>query len=446
MDSLEIAATLHNTTRKLKSLSWAIGRGQDTLETVSLSGISDGAQSLQFANTREGAFMVFARVLDDAGSVRVDSIKVVGNTAPKISGNPDSIGNAAIEYRFAPTVTDPDKDTLHFTITNKPEWCTFDSTTGILSGTPINKDAGIYPGIVIAVNDGRKGAKTSPFGITIRTNPWSRGPKFPGDLTSARVATFEGKIYLFQRYSPIWILDPVLGSWTKDGTDPFSGNFNLIISLGGKFLAFNNNGVPGLAYDPILKTTERRASFPGPPLANGTAVNGIFYYPYPNFGIVWAYDPLTDAWVEKGNMPNDLKGVVSNLGQCIGVGGKLLLTAIDLYTSDYQFARKTFLFDPTNDSWTSAAPTLARIHVAMGAIGNKAYVVGGTDKDGASNQVQEFDLDFGTWKQKTPMPIAMSDMAYAEAAGKLYLFNVSENASTNSTSNEFWVYDPAIDQ
>ena len=65
-------------------------------------------------------------------------------------------GDAGTAYSFTPTASDPDGNTLTFSIANKPSWATFNTGTGRLQGTPSAGDVGTTTGIVISVSDGRE--------------------------------------------------------------------------------------------------------------------------------------------------------------------------------------------------------------------------------------------------------------------------------------------------
>ncbi len=68
-------------------------------------------------------------------------------------------------YSFTPTATDPDGNVLAFSISNKPTWATFNTSTGALIGTP--STAGTYANIVITVSDGTASASLTSFAITV---------------------------------------------------------------------------------------------------------------------------------------------------------------------------------------------------------------------------------------------------------------------------------------
>ena len=87
--------------------------------------------------------------------------------APTISGTPPSSVNANVVYTFTPDATDADNDTLTFSVSNPPDWATFDDANGRLSGRPNTNDVGMHDNIVISVTDGNATTSLSPFGIDV---------------------------------------------------------------------------------------------------------------------------------------------------------------------------------------------------------------------------------------------------------------------------------------
>jgi hypothetical protein len=92
---------------------------------------------------------------------------VTANRPPTIAGTPTTTAAAGAAYLFKPTASDPDGNTLTFSITNKPAWASFSTTTGTLSGTPAASDAGTTSNIVISVSDGTVTASLAAFSITV---------------------------------------------------------------------------------------------------------------------------------------------------------------------------------------------------------------------------------------------------------------------------------------
>jgi hypothetical protein len=90
------------------------------------------------------------------------------NSAPTIQGTPSTSVVAGQAYSFQPTASDPDGDSLTFTVTNKPAWAAFDASTGRISGTPSAADVATYSNIRVTVSDGKGGsASTAMFAITV---------------------------------------------------------------------------------------------------------------------------------------------------------------------------------------------------------------------------------------------------------------------------------------
>ena len=89
------------------------------------------------------------------------------NTPPTISGNPPSAVTVNQAYSFTPTASDPDGDTLTFSIVNQPTWADFDETTGRLWGTPAMGDIGIAQNVSISVSDGSASAALAAFNVEV---------------------------------------------------------------------------------------------------------------------------------------------------------------------------------------------------------------------------------------------------------------------------------------
>jgi hypothetical protein len=133
-------------------------------------------------------------VSDGAASAALPAFSItVGTTnrAPSISGSPATSGREAIAYSFTPAASDPDGNSLTFSISNKPAWASFSTSNGRLSGTPPAGSAGSYPSIVISVGDGSLTASLPAFSISVAAN---RAPTISG--TPATTVT-TGQAYSF---------------------------------------------------------------------------------------------------------------------------------------------------------------------------------------------------------------------------------------------------------
>ena len=90
------------------------------------------------------------------------------NAAPVVSGNPDTTVDQGSSYSFTPNAADADNDQLVFSIFNKPDWATFDTQTGALTGTP--STVGVTENVQIIVTDGHFIVSLDPFTITVQNN------------------------------------------------------------------------------------------------------------------------------------------------------------------------------------------------------------------------------------------------------------------------------------
>ncbi|MGO3785800.1 MAG: tandem-95 repeat protein [Pseudoalteromonas prydzensis] len=135
--------------------------------TVTLTGsqaVYQGASN--FFGTDSFSFVANDGSVDSAPAVITVTVNSV-NDLPVISGTPTVSVSEKIAYSFAPTATDSEGDSLTFSISNKPSWLSFDSSTGLLSGTAGNSDVGVHSNIVISVSDGMDTVSLPAFNLTV---------------------------------------------------------------------------------------------------------------------------------------------------------------------------------------------------------------------------------------------------------------------------------------
>ena len=119
---------------------------------------------------------------DDPDSQESLDLASVVNSPPSISGSPDTSATVGEAYNFTPIATDDDGDELLFAISNRPDWATFDSSTGILNGVP--ETDGTWPDVLISVSDGQAESGLAPFSIVVTnssfTQPTNTAPTISG--------------------------------------------------------------------------------------------------------------------------------------------------------------------------------------------------------------------------------------------------------------------------
>jgi len=102
----------------------------------------------------------------DQGATPPPSGGSATNNPPSISGNPPSSVKVGESYSFQPTASDPDGDTITFSVQNKPSWANFNSSSGALGGTPEAGDEGSYDSVRITASDGSATDSLS-FSVTV---------------------------------------------------------------------------------------------------------------------------------------------------------------------------------------------------------------------------------------------------------------------------------------
>src|SRR5689334_8997728 len=98
---------------------------------------------------------------EDQLSNNTDTIAAAGSS-PTIEGVPPVAVNSGSTYAFTPTASDPHGEPIIFGIVNKPQWASFDTTTGRLSGTPTDADIGDTVGVGITASNKRARSSIGP--------------------------------------------------------------------------------------------------------------------------------------------------------------------------------------------------------------------------------------------------------------------------------------------
>lgn len=93
------------------------------------------------------------------------------NQAPAIDRPADGFASIGQAYTQQLVALDADGDELRFTAENLPPWARIDASTGSITGTPGERDAGVYEGIVVTVADASRSTRSSPFLITVSDPP-----------------------------------------------------------------------------------------------------------------------------------------------------------------------------------------------------------------------------------------------------------------------------------
>jgi N-acetylneuraminic acid mutarotase len=209
---------------------------------------------------------------------------------------------------------------------------------------------------------------------------------------------------------------------------------------------YTTGGVVGTneEYNPATDTWTLKKPMPTPreTFAIATYQNKIYciggYAPDGSAtGVNEVYDPATDTWETKASLPNPRYGVKANV-----VEGKIYLIGGDVgnVSSGYTYLSRNDVYDPATDSWTTKAemPT-AVSSVVSAVVGSKIYVI-------MSGLNQIYDTETDTWSLGTPLP--HSSILYARAGAttgvnapkRIYVFGGGFGGGVTV------VYDPINDE
>ena len=227
-----------------------------------------------------------------------------------------------------------------------------------------------------------------------------------------------------------------------------------IYAIGGEVERFGNLSIPTVEmYDPKTDTWERKADMPTARSGVSTSVvDGKIYaiggtalkrfeidvifmdeikrvrkWEAKELPTVEMYDPVTDTWTPKTDMPTP-----RNAGTCV-VDGKIYViggTAIINTKKKKPWRLKTVeVYDPATDTWVKARDmNHARSGAAISVVDGKIYVMGGTGWPQMPNHpgpflssVEVFNPKTNQWSEKGEMPAAKSGHTASVVNRKIYV-------------------------
>ncbi|MEW5759551.1 MAG: BPL-N domain-containing protein [Candidatus Thermoplasmatota archaeon] len=165
--SVEILATYDSFPHGNAALNFEYGSGR-----VALIGTHP---EIEESSMRDG--ITFGEELKDNGTdwdflwtltdwLLFKNISRPANEKPRIS----TIDNTSVEedsfYKVNYTAIDPDDDTITWSLKTNASWLSINSTNGLLTGIPLNKDVGTY-WINVSCNDGKGGIDFHNFTLTV---------------------------------------------------------------------------------------------------------------------------------------------------------------------------------------------------------------------------------------------------------------------------------------
>jgi N-acetylneuraminic acid mutarotase len=210
----------------------------------------------------------------------------------------------------------------------------------------------------------------------------------------------------------------------------------IIYTIGGSRVPLE--GLPTVeAYDPVTDTWAKKADMPTARFALSTSVvNGQIYAiggaqdsGWIELSTVEVYDPVTDTWTAKTDMPTArcLLGTSVLEGQIYAIGGYNGRGAASNGMSTVE------AYDPVTDNWASKAdmPT-GRLVLSTSAVDGIIYAISGAPEPGDNSgfpgvsTVEAYNAVTNTWATKTDIPTPRGRLSTSVANGRIYAIGGSK--------------------
>ena len=237
-----------------------------------------------------------------------------------------------------------------------------------------------------------------------------------------------------QVFSTVEEYDPATDTWITKADMPTARSTLSTSVVDGKIYAIGGltGGWSSLStvemYDPATDTWTTKADMPtAREFVSTSAVNGKIYAIGGCIGTdalarVEEYDPATDTWTTKADMPTARgKGLSASVvnGKIYAIGGSL----VDITWTNVSTVEE---YDPATDTWATKAdmPTRRAYH-STSVVDGKIYVVGGVlnyDKGALCPTVEEYDPATDTWTTRADMvPTPRSSLSTSAVNGRIYV-------------------------
>jgi len=358
-------------------------------------------------------------------------------------------------------------DTIYFQNTsegaNTFDW-DFGDGNGSTEENPshIYTEQGVFTILLVATNE--DGSDEASWDILI--TPWATRAPMPTPRSALCTAVLDGKIYAIgglkneeAALSVVEVYDPATDTWDSKTPMPTARCVMDCAVVDGKIYVFGGSNTGGASiistveeYDTATDTWDTKTPLPTPRSDVAVeAINGKIYVigGSKRTGSLWAglntveeYDPVTDTWTTKSNMPTRRW----SLGTCV-IGEKIY--AIGGNIQYPTIASAVEVYDPATDTWSEKAhmPT-ARYSLSTCFVNGRIYAFGGWRASGGDagdpiyKIVEEYDVNSNTWTGKTDMPLTIALLSAETVNGKIYLIGGTSKQHTFNSQSTTYEFNP----
>ena len=224
------------------------------------------------------------------------------------------------------------------------------------------------------------------------TDTWTRKADMPTRRAGLAPSVVNGKIYVIggepsaQAFvSTVYAYDPTTDTWTNRTEMPTKRSYLCAATVEDRIYAIGGRA----AGDP----------------------------PDPGPSTLEVYDPATDTWTKKVDMPIRRAAAAA----CVGDGRIYVIGGV---TENFHEAPLSTVnaYDPVTDTWTNKASMLtARAFLSASVLGGKIYAVGGGTWSGDFlTTVEVYDPVTDIWTRGSNMPTSRGGLATSAVNGKIY--------------------------
>lgn len=265
-------------------------------------------------------------------------------------------------------------------------------------------------------------------------------------VVNGRIYAIGGQITNFEVLSAVEEYNPATDSWVKRADMPTARRSLSTSVVNGKIYAIGGFRVGGIfslveEYDPLTDTWTKKTSMPTARYGVETCVVDDKIYAIGGAGIadedlsaVEMYDPATDTWTERADMPTARFAVSAGVveGKIYAIGGGVL-------KDDNQDTPVSAVeeYDPLTDTWTKKADMPGGEYIdASSVVDGNIYLFGGLEgmivagpEGPAVNAIKivwRYDPATDIWTRKADMPSPRVGASASAVNGRIYLIGGSE--------------------
>jgi parallel beta-helix repeat protein len=289
--------------------------------------------------------------------------------------------------------------------------------------------------------------------VQAQSGAWTKKQNVPTPRVCATACVFNDKIYVIGGWNSSdlaanEVYDPLTDTWEAKKRMPTPRGFasygvvnDTIYVIGGGFPTPLSNVE---AYDPVTDSWTTKHDMLSPRAgASAAVVDGIIY----NVGGYYtqlnceSYDPSTNTWKSKTPMPEagGTLSVTAYDGLVYAFGGGFYGSL-----SYYGTFKTVYAYNPQTDTWAKKTdmPT-PRFRFGTYLVDGKIYAIGGSQAEpGTLATVEVYDPVSDTWETKSNMPEKSAYFTGAVVNGKIYVIGGTPDWTTGGSS--VWEYDPAF--